>query len=133
MAGALDIRMVVSLFVAEVSQDITSSLLDGLWEGAVLVSGQGVHLVLRVLLVSCVQINALVHEVKEKNKIIYKEMICCFHTLLLLISWVTVTGHSQSEVCEPWQEKWSRTWGGQLRPEVRVECAAGSHVTYRMS
>ena len=67
MAGALDIRMVVSLFVAEVSQDITSSLLDGLWEGAVLVSGQGVHLGLRVLLISCVQINALVHEVKEKN------------------------------------------------------------------
>ena len=30
-----------------------------------------------------------------------------------------------SEVCEPWQEKW--------RPEVRVECSAGSHLTYRMS
>ena len=93
-----------------------------------LVSGQGVHLVLRVLLVSCVQINALVHEVKEKNKIIYKEMICCFHTLLLLISWVTVTGHSQSEVCEPWQEKWKipKTGGGQ----VSVSCTAGERTLY---
>ena len=34
-AGALDFWMVVTIFVAEVSQDITSSLLDGLWEGAV--------------------------------------------------------------------------------------------------
>ena len=66
-AGALDFWMVVTIFVAEVSQDITSSLLDGLWEGAVLVWGQGVHLGLRVLFVSCVQINGLVHEVKEEN------------------------------------------------------------------
>ena len=115
--------MVVTIFAAEVSQHVTSSLLDGLWEGAVLVSGQGVHLVLRVLLVSCVQINALVHEVKEKNKIIYKEMICCFHTLLLLISWVTVTGHSQSEVCEPWQEKWKGD-------KVSVSCTAGEATLY---
>ena len=33
--------------------------------------------------------------------------------------------YTLSEVCEPWQEKW--------RPEVRVECSAGSHLTYRMS
>ena len=67
MAGALDFWMVVTIFAAEVSQHVTSPLLDGLWEGAVLVSGQGVHLGLRVLFVSCVQINGLVHEVNEKN------------------------------------------------------------------
>ena len=66
-AGASDFWVVVTIFAAEVSQHVTSSLLDGLWEGAVLVWGQGVHLGLRVLFVSCVQINGLVHEVKEEN------------------------------------------------------------------
>ena len=58
-AGALDFWMVVTIFAAEVSQHVTSSLLDGLWEGAVLVWGQGVHLGLRVLLLGYVQNSVL--------------------------------------------------------------------------
>ena len=59
MAGALDFWMVVTIFAAEVSQHVTSPLLDGLWEGAVLVWGQGVLLGLRVLLLGYVQNSVL--------------------------------------------------------------------------
>ena len=62
--------------------------------------------------------------------------LCTVHIVpyTLYCSHCTVhsAGQSQtglSEVCEPWQEKWSRKWAGKLRPEVHVNCSAGSHLT----